>query len=321
MSKLKIGYHASHEQFSPQDLLKLVQLAQSAGFDCAKCSDHFHPWSERQGQSGAAWPWLGAALQATVLPFGVVTAPGYRYHPAIIAQSIATLASLFESRLWVALGSGEALNEAITGEAWPEKTERNARLLECFTIIRALLKGETISFYGRVTVVEAKLYSRPSSLPALYGAALTAETAAFLAPNCDGLLTAGRSVESIADTIRAFRDAGGAGKPVIIQSAHCWAPTLTEATNEAVHQWGACAIGGGILQDLRRPADFDRIAASVSVEQVARAVVVSHDLSEHTDHLRAVAALEPAEIHIHPVGRNQKAFIEAFGHQVLPELR
>ena len=94
-----------------------------------------------QGQSGFAWSWLGAALQATRLPFGVISAPGYRYHPAILAQAAATLCEMFPGRLWLALGSGQRLNEDLTGEAWPEKAERNARLLECADIVRALLRA------------------------------------------------------------------------------------------------------------------------------------------------------------------------------------
>jgi coenzyme F420-dependent glucose-6-phosphate dehydrogenase len=111
----KIGYHASHEQFAPSDLLHYVRLAERSGFQCAKSSDHFHPWSERQGQSGFAWSWLGAAMQATALPFGIISAPGYRYHPAVLAQAAATVGQMFPGRLWLALGSGEAINESITG--------------------------------------------------------------------------------------------------------------------------------------------------------------------------------------------------------------
>ncbi len=91
--------------------------AEDAGFQVAMSSDHFSPWSERQGESGFAWSWLGAALGATGLPFRVVTAPGQRYHPAIVAQAIATLAEMFPGRLWACLGSGEASNEHITGRA------------------------------------------------------------------------------------------------------------------------------------------------------------------------------------------------------------
>jgi coenzyme F420-dependent glucose-6-phosphate dehydrogenase len=123
-----VGYHASHEQVAPSALLAAVQDAEAAGFSRAMCSDHFSPWSRRQGESGFAWSWLGAALQATRLPFGVVTAPGQRYHPAVTAQAAATLAELFPDRFWMALGTGEFSNEHITGARWPNKAERNARL-------------------------------------------------------------------------------------------------------------------------------------------------------------------------------------------------
>src|SRR5687768_2046557 len=110
------GYHASHEQFAPSLLLQWSQLAEEMGFEAIMCSDHFHPWSERQGQSGFSFAWLGAAMQATSLSFGSVCAPGQRYHPAIVAQATATLAEMFPQRYWVALGSGQLLNEHITGE-------------------------------------------------------------------------------------------------------------------------------------------------------------------------------------------------------------
>src|SRR5690348_6515386 len=121
----RIGYHISHEQCKPSLLLKYAQMAEAAGFNAALSSDHFNPWNRAQGQSGFAWSWLGAAMQATGLSYGVVNAPGQRYHPAIIAQASATLAELFPGRFWIALGSGQALNETITGQRWPSKAERN----------------------------------------------------------------------------------------------------------------------------------------------------------------------------------------------------
>ena len=108
-----LGFHASHEQVHPAALLEAVQHAEQVGFTAAMCSDHFSPWSVRQGHSAFAWSWLGAALQATDLPFGVVNAPGQRYHPAIIAQAAATLASMYPGRFWAALGTGEASNAAV----------------------------------------------------------------------------------------------------------------------------------------------------------------------------------------------------------------
>jgi G6PDH family F420-dependent oxidoreductase len=171
------GFHASHEQIHPSPLLAAVRRAEDAGFDAAMSSDHISPWSARQGQSAFAWSWLGAALQATSLPFGVVNAPGQRYHPAIIAQAIGTLGAMYPGRFWAALGTGEASNEHITGDGWPRKDVRNARLRECVDVIRALLRGEEVSHVGLVTVDRARIWTLPEEPPPLVGAAVSAATA------------------------------------------------------------------------------------------------------------------------------------------------
>lgn len=201
-----ICYHASHEQFAPSHLLQLIQQAEQAGFDGIHSSDHFHPWSERQGQSGFSFAWIGAAMQATHLPFSMVCAPGQRYHPAIVAQAIGTLAEMFPGRFSIELGSGEAINESITGDEWPQKNERNARLQECADIIRRLLSGETVSHKGYTTIREAKLYTRPSSMPLLLCAALSKETAQWCAPWADGLLTtAEKTIDDTNNKLNVFR--------------------------------------------------------------------------------------------------------------------
>src|SRR3712207_127075 len=172
-----IGIHASHEQIPPGALLTAMREAEAAGFRRAWSSDHFSPWSERQGESGFAWSWLGAAMQATRMPYGVVNAPGQRYHPAIVAQAAATLAEMFPGRLTVALGTGEFSNEHITGEPWPGKRTRNARLRECVDVMRALFAGEVVDHDGLVTVDRAKLWTLPEQPPPLLATAVSAETA------------------------------------------------------------------------------------------------------------------------------------------------
>jgi len=316
-----LGYHASHEQFAPSALLAHVRHAEAAGFDAAKSSDHFHPWSERQGQSGFAWSWLGAAMQATALPFGIISAPGYRYHPAILAQAAATIAEMFPQRLWLALGSGEAVNEAITGEAWPDKAERNARLAECVEIMRALLAGETVTHRGRVTVVEARLYSRPAGRLPLFGAAVSPQTAALAAGWADGLLTTGGDMEAVRAVVEAFRANGGASKPVHVQHALSWAETEEEAVANALDQWGPVAAGGEVNWNVSRPADFDTIGQLADEAAIRRCVAVSADLGRHRQWIADLMELGVAAVHLHCVGRNQTAFIEAFGAGVLPQLR
>lgn len=315
-----IGYHASHEQFAPSALLALVAEAEAAGFDCAKSSDHFHPWSERQGQSGNAWSWLGAAMQATSFGHGMISAPGYRYHPAVLAQAAATIGEMFPNRLWLALGSGEAINESITGEAWPEKAERNARLRECVDIFRALFDGETVTHRGRVTVIEAKLYTRPEVPVPLFGAAVTPATAAFCGHWADGLLTVGADAETLNRVIGAFRENGGEGKPVHIQHALSWAPDEASAIEEAMHQWSSSAIGGEVAWDLRRPRDFDEAGRFVTQEKLRESVTVSADPGVHRSRIEELASVGPAAIHLHCVGRNQRRFIEMAERHLLARL-
>ena len=232
-----VGFHASHEQIPPSGLLTAVQAAEAAGFQAAMCSDHLAPWSERQGESGHAWSWLGAAMQATSLPFGVVTAPGQRYHPAITAQAIATLGELFPGRFWAALGSGEALNEHVTGDPWPSKADRDARLLECVEVIRALLRGEEVTHDGLVRVDRARLWSLPRRHRLLFGAAVSEETARTVGSWADGLITVRQPSDVLRRVIDAFRDGGGGRKPVAVQVHLSWAEDEETALAIAHDQW------------------------------------------------------------------------------------
>lgn len=315
-----VGYHASHEQFAPGELLTFVQEAERAGFPAAMCSDHFAPFSARQGQSGFAWSWLGAALQATSLPFGVVSAPGDRYHPAIIAQAAATLAEMFPGRFWVALGTGQAINEHITGRRWPSKAERNARLRECVDIIRALWAGETVTYQGRVHVDEAKLWSRPARPPAIIGPALSEETAEFAGGWADAFITVNAPPDQLRSLIAAFRRGGGEGKPLYLQTHLSYATSTEEARANAFDQWRTAILPGGVTEDLRTPAQLDDAARFVRPEDVDRHVRVSADLAEHLAWIQGDLELGFERIYLHNAGRNQQEFIEAFGEKVLPAL-
>jgi probable non-F420 flavinoid oxidoreductase len=314
------GYHASHEQFRPSELLTLVGEAERAGFQAAMASDHFLPWGEAQGQSGFTWAWLGAALQATALPFGVVNAPGYRYHPAIIAQAAATLCEMFPRRFWIALGSGERLNEHITGERWPPKAERNRRLAECVEVMRALWAGETVTHRGLVTVEEAKLYTLPAAPPRVIGAALTAETAKWLGGWADGLITASQPRDRLRRVIDAFREGGGEGKPLLLQVKVSHAATEAAAIASAHEQWRTVVFDSAVLAELRMPAEFDAAARFVQPAEVLEHVRISAELERHADWLREDAALGFDEIYIHNVSREQRRFVDDFGERVLPAL-
>ncbi|MGH8912305.1 MAG: TIGR03885 family FMN-dependent LLM class oxidoreductase [Acidimicrobiia bacterium] len=316
-----VGFHASHEQLAPSALLSAVQSAEAAGFGAAMCSDHLAPWGERQGHSGHAWSWLGAALQATSLTFGVVTAPGQRYHPAVIAQAIATLAEMYPSRFWVALGSGEAINEHVTGEVWPEKPRRDARLLECVDVIRSLLSGEEVTHHGLIEVDRARVWSLPSTPPLLIGAAVSAATAGVVGGWADGLVTVNQPVEALRKVVEAFRQGGGEGKPMYLQIHLSWAEDEYEARRIAHDQWKTNVFGPDLAWNLEMPAEFDDAARFVRPEDIPGTVLVSADVQRHVAWLVELADLGFDRLYLHHVGQAQESFIETFGDKVLPELR
>jgi coenzyme F420-dependent glucose-6-phosphate dehydrogenase len=315
-----IGYHASHEQFSPGALLSHVQAAERAGFQAAMCSDHFYPWSERQGQSGHAWTWLGAALQATSLTMGVVNAPGQRYHPAIIAQAAATLAEMFPDRFWIAVGSGQDLNEHITGDRWPSKAERNERLREAADVMRALWRGETVSHRGHFTVDEARLYTRPQSPPLLVGAAVTPATAKWLGGWADALITIHKPRDEMSEVVAAFREGGGEGKPMMLQMQVSYAATDEEAEQAAHDQWRTNVFDSPVLTSLRMPAHFDAAAEHVRPGDMHESICISSDVERHVDWIAEAAELGFERIMLHSVHRDQETFIRDFGEKVLPRL-
>lgn len=316
------GYHASHEQFAPSELLRLARRATEAGFRIALNSDHFHPWTEAQGQSGFAWSWMGAALATTGLEsLGVVNAPGQRYHPAIIAQALATLCEMFDGRAWAALGSGEAINEMIDGSGWPTKPERNARLLECVEVMRALFRGEEVTHRGRIVVEQARLYTRPKEPPLLAGAAVTPETAKWVASWADALITVSQPREQLRRVVDAFRAGGGEHKPMFLKVQLSWAETHDAAHAAAQQQWASNAAPSSILADVRTCAQFSALGAAASAAALANAVRISADLSEQLAWLGEDAQLGFSRLYLHNVGLNQEQFIDTFGSKVLPQLQ
>ena len=316
----RIGFHASHEQLGPRALLDAVIAAEEAGFRSAMCSDHLAPWSERQGHSGHAWTWLGAALHATRLPTGVVTAPGQRYHPVMTAQAIATLGDMFPGRFWAALGSGEALNEHVTGDPWPTKPERDARLLECVDVIRALLRGDEVTHDGLVRVDRARVWSLPETTPSLFGAAVSERTARVVGSWADGLITVYRPPDELRIVLDAFRDGGGEGKPVHVQVHLSWARDDDTALAIAHDQWRSSVFDTELAWNLELPSQFDAAARFVRPADLCGPVLVSADLGRHASWIDEVAQLGVDTVALHHVGTEQRSFIEAFGERVLPQV-
>jgi G6PDH family F420-dependent oxidoreductase len=256
------------------------------------------------------------------MSFGTVCAPGQRYHPAVIAQAAATLSEMFPDRFWLAVGSGEALNESITGDRWPPKLERRHRLAESVAIIRRLWAGETVTVRGVVMTEAARLYSRPARPPLLLGAALSPETARWLGSWADGLITVAGPRGDMRRVVDAFRDSGGDGKPMFLQAALSFARTDEEAVRAAHDQWRHCVLPAAQLAELTSPAAFDFATAGVDANAVLPKVRVSCDVDRHLEWLEHDRELGFERIYLHNVAReHQERFIAACAEHIIPSFR
>jgi coenzyme F420-dependent glucose-6-phosphate dehydrogenase len=323
-----VGYSAALEQFGPTELLRWSLEAEQAGFGGVMAADHFHPWVPQQGQSPFVWSWMGAlAATSSKLTFGPgVTCASYRYHPAIIAQGAATLATMAPGRFWLGIGTGEALNEHIVGGEWPDAPVRLERMIESVEVIKQLFTGKKVRYVGKhIRMESARLYTRPEKPVPIYMAASgpkTAETAGRLA---DGLITPAAPAEKLKMLLERFeKGAREAGKepsrmPKLLQLHVSWAATYEEAVQQAMKEWP----NGGIKapkQDIRSPEDFAAFAQLVREEDFKGRVLISTDLDEHRRHLQSFFDLGFDEVHVHNVGRNQSEFIQAYGKLVIPAI-
>jgi G6PDH family F420-dependent oxidoreductase len=234
---------------------------------------------------------------------------------------VATLGELFPERFWMALGSGEALNERITGDKWPIKSERNERLLECAGVMRRLFSGETVTHHGRVVVENAKLYTLPAVAPPLFGAAVTAETAAWMGPWVDGLITVHRPHEELKKVVDAFRNNGGRSKPVYLKVQLSYAHTYEEALEGAYDQWRTNIFESTVLGDMWMVEQFDAMGGFVQRDELLPMVRISADLQQHIDWIKQDMDLGFERIILHNVNRQQELFIKDFGNAVLPFLK
>ncbi|MDQ6693923.1 MAG: TIGR03557 family F420-dependent LLM class oxidoreductase [Chloroflexota bacterium] len=323
-----VGYAAMGEQFHPLEIIDFSKVAEANGFGALMLSDHFHPWVPSQGHSPFVWSLMGSIGEATKLRFGTgVTPPGWRYHPAILAQAAATLEAMYPGRFYLGLGAGEALNEHVTGHYWPEPVTRLEILAEAIELIRKLFTGKVVKYKGtHFNLESAKLYTMPAQPPPIYVATSGPVNAERTGRTCDGIITVGAADEKIKMLLERFeKGAREAGKdpakmPRIIQLHVSWAGSDDEAIQQAVKEWP----NGGMnfpKQDIRNPEDFEAMSKLVRPENFKGRVLSSADLEAHREHVQHYADLGFNEIYVHNVGRNQKEFIEAYGREVIPQIK
>lgn len=307
-----ISYHASHEQFGPNELLHFIKLAEAAGFTGIHASDHFHPWSVRQGNSSFGFTWLGAAMEQCSLPFSMSCSPGQRMHPAVVAQAIATLAVMYPGRISFELGSGSAINEGVTGDYWPSKGLRNERLLQCKHVITELLSGKLVNFSGLVKTRNARLFTLPQQIPDLFCAASSESTAAWAGTWADGLFTeVDNDLAETESRIRAFRSAAGNySMPVHLYFSFSYGRNWEEAANQAHDQWRSKLIPEEELSRVSTPEELDRLTATITRKEVVDQLPIITTMKELKFRIQQLSRLNPSGIHLNNVSRNQETYLE-----------
>lgn len=325
-----LGWKAGPEQYPPLELLDYAIAAEQAGFDTLDASDHFHPWSD-EGQASFVWTWLGAvAARTTKLRLGTgVTCPILRYHPSVIAQAAATLGAMAPGRAYLALGTGEALNEYSSTGIWPEYEERRDRLFEAIEIIRALWTGEQVTYSGAYyETKKARLYTRPEQPLPLYVSALVPESATFAGAHADGLFTVGgEQPELYTQMLARFEEAARtAGKdPSRMHRAIELNVAYTDDAEGAIRAqktfWAGALIPAMYSQRIYTPSDSAKNGAVAGNETIRQKVLISGRPEDHIAFARQYIELGFDELYFHCPGPDQRAFLEGYGRDVLPKLR
>ena len=280
---MDIGYALSSEEHRPLDLVRFAGRAEEVGFPFALISDHFHPWTDRQGQAPFVWSVVGAIAATTErIELGTgVTCPLIRMHPALVAQAAATAASLMPGRFFLGVGTGENLNEHILADRWPSTRERRQMLEEAVGLMRKLWEGELTSWKGDWYHVEnARIYTLPEEPVRVFVAAGGAEAAELAGRVGDGLIATAPK----ADLVAAYERAGGE-PPTYGSLTVCWAASEEEARRTALEWWPNAGLEGSLGQELPLPSHFEEAAAMVDEEAIAKRVVCGPDPEAHLEGL------------------------------------
>jgi G6PDH family F420-dependent oxidoreductase len=312
---MKIGYFLSCEENGPAELLAQARAAEEAGFQSLWISDHYHPWNDEQGESPFVWAVIGALAEATALPVTTaVTCPTVRIHPAVIAQAAATAAAMLPGGFSLGVGSGEALNEQILGDDWPEADVRLEMLEEAIEVMRELWTGEVVSREGKhYRVRHARIYTLPERPPPILVSGFGPKSVDLAARVGDGYVTTAPD----ADSIERFRGSGGEGKLVQAGAKVCYGRDEAEARRTAHRLWPNDGLPGELAQVLPTPEHFEQAAELVTEEMIAGSVPCGPDLERHFESLQEYAAAGVDELYVQQIGGGQE-FFEAYAREVLP---
>jgi G6PDH family F420-dependent oxidoreductase len=309
---MRIGCFLSCEEFGPRDLVEQAKRAEQAGFHALWISDHYHPWNDEQGHSPFVWSVIGAIAEATDLPVTTgVTCPAVRIHPAIVAQAAATCAVMTGGRFNLGVGSGEALNEHILGDRWPEADVRLEMLEEAVEVIRLLWQGGQQSHHGRhYTVENARVYDLPDSPPPILVSGFGPKAIRLAARIGDGFCTTAPDEESIG----LYRSEGRG--PVHAGTKVCFGADRDEALRTAHRLWPNEALPGELAQVLPTPSHFEQACELVTPDQLV--TPVGPDLDEHAASLDQYADAGVDELFVQQIGPEQGAFFDEWAPEIIP---
>ncbi|MFI1001923.1 LLM class F420-dependent oxidoreductase [Streptomyces galbus] len=312
------GYFLSCEEFSPAELVEQARMAEQAGFQALWISDHYHPWNDAQGQSPFVWSVIGALSEAVSLPVETaVTCPTVRMHPAVVAQAAATSAVMTRGRFRLGVGSGEALNEHILGDAWPPATVRLEMLEEAIQVMRRLFTGEEVTHHGKhYTVENARLYTVPDEPVPIDVSGFGPKATSLAARVGDGYIT----MMPDASMVEQYRKGGGGSKPVSGGMKVCYGTDRDEAVRTVHKLWPNQFLPGEMGQILPTPSHFEQLEPLVTEEMVADGTVCGDDVDQHVAALTQFADAGFDRIYVNQIGPDQQGFFDFYRTKVLPRL-
>jgi coenzyme F420-dependent glucose-6-phosphate dehydrogenase len=326
---IKVGYAAEHEQYQPLPLLDYTVEAERAGFDSIWTSDHFHPWAHTNAAGGFAWVWMAAAAERTrrVEIGTAVTCPILRYNPAIVAQAFATLRAMYPDRIFIGLGTGQAMNEATVGYRWPPFKERAERLVEAIKIMRLLWSHSFVNFKGKYyTLRNANLYTKPTTPPPIFVAAAGPTVAEIAGRYADGLLTNIFPEQHYREVLFPALERGAktAGRDLgkITKALEIWVSYDEDYDKalKAARFWAACLLPAITKFEITDPREIEQHGRLVGDRQLAEYWLIGTKPEDHIKHLEKYIRMGFRDIHIQSSSPDEIKTVKMYGEHILPYL-
>lgn len=337
MAPLTLGYKASAEQFGPRELVEIAVAAEAHGMESVAVSDHFQPWRHEGGHAPFSLSWMAAVGERTsTIKIGTsVMTPTFRYNPAVLAQAFATMGVLYPERIFLGVGSGEALNEIATGfrgageQDWPEFKERFARLREAVDLMRELWTGDRVNFAGEYySTHDASIYDVPEGGIPVYIAAGGPMVARYAGRAGDGFIcTSGKGMELYTEQLipavkegaaKAERSFDDIDRMIEIKLSY---DTDHETALENTRFWAPLALSKAQKHDITDPIEMEKAADALPIEQIASRWIVGNDPDAVVAEIAQYVDAGLNHLVFHAPGHDQRRFLELFERDLAPRLR